>query len=123
MAIRIAEDVGIPALVAVADYGTERLDKGKAEGETKINPIMGMVLAAAGYALTAFGIGGDYTKNLGIASMDWGVRGLRSMLAARGVVTSSPTSSRLAMSRRVKAKEAATYPTYKPEEEVVFSVT
>jgi len=122
MAIRIAEDVGIPALVAVADYGTERLDRDKAEGETKINPIMGMVFAAAGYALTAFGIGGDYTKNLGIASMDWGVRGLRSVLAARGVI-SAPASSRLAMRRRVSAKEATSYPTYKPEEEVVFSVT
>jgi len=100
--IKWAEDLGIPALVAVADYGTERLDAGKAEGETKYNPIVGIVMCAAGYGLTAFGMGGNYTKNLGIASLDWAVKGVRQLIAARGV-SLGVGSSRLTMRRSVRA--------------------
>lgn len=120
--IRWAEDLGIPALVAAVDYGTERLDAGKAEGETKYNPIVGIVMCAAGYALTAFGMGGNYTKNLGIASMDWAVKGVRQLVAAGGITRALGSSSRgLAMRRRIGAQERGAYPT--GPEEVIFSVT
>jgi len=122
--IRWAEDLGIPALVAAADYGTERLDAGRAPEETKYNPIVGLVMCAAGYGLTAFGMGGNYTKNLGIASLDWAVRGVRALVAAGGITrVMGGSSSRLTMRRRVAASERTTYPAYVPEEPIIFSVT
>lgn len=121
--IRWAEDVGIPALVAAADYGTERLDEGKAPEETKYNPIVGLIMCVAGYGMTAFGMGGNYTKNLGIASMDWAVKGVRQLVAGAGITRAVGSSSRLSMRKKVSAAETGRYPTYRPEEEVKFSVT
>ena len=80
-------------------------------------------MCAAGYGLTAFGMGGNYTKNLGIASMDWAVKGVRQMVAAGGITRSLGSTSRLTMRRKIAASERTTYPSYVPEEPIIFSVT
>ena len=98
--IKIVEDVAVPLGVVGADFGTEYLDRDKTAEETKINPIVGTALFAAGYVLSALGIGGNYTKNMGMASMNWGIHSIKSLVEARGII-SSRTSSRLAMRRRV----------------------
>jgi hypothetical protein len=118
--VRIVEDVLVPLGVTGAHMGLEKFDADKGPEETKISPIVGIVLLAAGYGLSAMGIGGNYTKNMAIASMDWGAHSIKEMVEARGL---SPVSRRLAMRSRVSASETSSVPTYAPEEEIVYSVT
>jgi len=126
---KIVEDVVVPLGIVGADFGTEYLDRDKTAEETKINPIVGVGLFAAGYVLSALGIGGDYTKNMGIASMDWGIHSIKSFIEAGGIaskeIVSSRSSSRLAMRRRVSESTiGASARVMTPGgEEVIASVT
>ncbi len=107
MGIKLVEDVAIPGAVVAAHFGTEYADQKGYGGETAISPIVGTIMFAAGYALTGFGIGGDYTKNMGIAAMDWGVRSIKEMVEARGLATRSlavkgDSESKLSMRPRTR---------------------
>lgn len=119
--IKIVEDVAVPLGVVGADFGTEYFDRDKTAEETKVNPIVGTVLFAAGYILSALGIGGNYTKNMGIASMNWGIHSIKDLVEARGIM-SSRTSSRLAMRRRV-SESTIVSPAATRSEETVSLIT
>lgn len=71
MAIKLVSDVGAPAAVFAADWATSAYDEKAEAGATKLNRPVGIALALAGYAGALFGWGGDFVKNIGIASFDW----------------------------------------------------
>jgi hypothetical protein len=63
--IRWAEDLGAPAVVAIADAVT-------AEQKPTWNRPLGIGLAAVGYIMGGvLGMGGGFVKNLGIAAAPW----------------------------------------------------
>jgi len=65
MGIRWTEDLGAPAVVALADILTD-------EKKPTWNRPVGIGLAAAGYVLGGLmGMGGAFVKNLGIAAAPW----------------------------------------------------
>ncbi|GAJ17715.1 unnamed protein product [marine sediment metagenome] len=115
---KIVEDVAVPLGVVGADFGTEYLDRDKTAEETKVNPIIGTALFAAGYILSALGIGGNYTKNMGIASMNWGIHSIKSLVETRGIAMGGRTSSRLAMHRKVASSTIVSPATTRTEETV-----
>jgi len=71
MAIKLVSDVGAPAAVFVTDWATSAYDEKAEAGAMKLNRPVGIALALAGYAGALFGWGGDFVKNIGIASFDW----------------------------------------------------
>lgn len=90
--IRLVEDVGAPALVFAADYGTSKIDEKAAAGATKWNRPIGIGLATAGYLLGGWlGFGGNFVKNLGIASFDWAANSISSYITE----TSAPVTARV----------------------------
>ena len=69
MSIKLVPDVGAPVFVFAADWASSTYDE-KATG-FKLNRPIGIALAFAGYAGGMFNFGGDFVKNIGIASFDW----------------------------------------------------
>lgn len=70
MAIRWGEDLGAPAVVAVADIATTTY-------QPTWNRPVGIGLAALGYILGGYmRIGGAFTKNLGIAAAPWAMESI-----------------------------------------------
>jgi len=82
MSIKLMPDVGAPALVFVADWASSAYDE-KATG-FKLNRPVGIVLALAGYAGGMFNFGGDFVKNIGIASFDWAANAIVGYIKERG---------------------------------------
>ena len=120
MAIKLIPDVGAPAVVFAADWATSVYDE-KATG-FKLNRPVGIVLAIGGYTGAMLNFGGDFVKNIGIASFDWAANSIVSWIRERGKVstrleTSTPVR-RLAGSLR---ESGVVYPT--PGEEVQVTVT
>jgi hypothetical protein len=109
MAIKVVEDVLVPGVVPLMDYIFS--EKVPSDQPGKYSDYVGLGLCLAGYALAAFGIQEKYTKNIGIASLDWAVNSVRNMVkggtrtaaaprlvmrpAARPIATSTVVSPRL----------------------------
>lgn len=90
MAIRWAEDLGAPAVVAAVDI---LVDKQK---PTWSRPV-GIALAVAGYVLGGYmRIGGNFMKNIGIAAAPWAFESLYGYVTEAGL-TGARAGSRLAM--------------------------
>jgi hypothetical protein len=115
MAIKWVEDLGAPAVVALADIVTT-------ERKPDWNRPVGIGLAAAGYILGGvMGMGGTFVKNLGIASAPWAFESIYQYIKEG---TATPAAARVAApAYRIAATEPARVPTYQAEEQVVFSVT
>lgn len=91
--IKLIPDVGAPALVFVADWATSAYDE-KATG-FKLNRPIGIALALAGYAGGMFGFGGDFVKNIGIASFDWAANSIVSYIKPAPVTSAAPNRVRI----------------------------
>jgi len=95
--IRWAEDLGAPAVVAGAYIVAEQYQP------TWTKPL-GIGLAALGMGLNYMRVGGQFTKNIGIAAMPWAMTSIydyiRSGIGAPvgGRLVSRATSGRLATS-------------------------
>jgi len=100
--IRLVEDVGAPALVFAADWGADYADSKSAATAFKWNRPMGIGLAAIGYIAGGWlGYGGQFVKNLGIASFDWGANAIKGYIQEAGGVSARPVSQRVAVRQRV----------------------
>jgi hypothetical protein len=122
MAIKIFDDVVVPGVVPLMDWVFS--EKVPAEQPGKYADYVGLGLCLAGYGLAAFGIWDRYTKNIGIASLDWAVNSIRNLVKGAGATAARPTQ-RLVMrpAARVAGSETVVVPSYRPQEEVVMSVT
>lgn len=93
--IRLVEDLGAPALVFGADWGTDYADSKSAATAFKLNRPVGIGLAAVGYIVGGWlGYGGTFVKNLGIASFDWAANAIKGYIQEAGGVTSRATTQR-----------------------------
>lgn len=121
MSIKLMPDVGAPALVFVADWATSTYDE-RATG-FKLNRPIGIVLALAGYAGGMFNFGGDFVKNIGIASFDWAANSIVGYIKERAapVTSAVPRGVRIPVRSFSGAKPLeAGHPlerTYQPEME------
>ena len=93
MSIKLMPDVGAPALVFVADWASSAYDE-TATG-FKLNRPVGIVLALAGYAGGMFNFGGDFVKNIGIASFDWAANSIVGYIKERTAVTGARAGARV----------------------------
>lgn len=74
MAIRLMEDLGAPLAVTVVDLATEAMIPAAGEEGVNWNEMLSYVLAVGGYAAAWMRFGGDFMKNVGIASMPWAAK-------------------------------------------------
>lgn len=97
MAIKWLEDLGAPALVAVADIAID------AQKPTWSRPV-GIGMAAAGYILGGvMGMGGQFMKNLGIAAAPWAFESIYNYVKEATPISSPASKSNLAMRPAGKA--------------------
>jgi len=89
--IRLVDDVVAPAVVSTADIVTM-------EVAPDWNEWVAYIMAAGGYVAGAMGFGGNFAKNLGIASMDWAARSIYQRVKAAGATTKQVASRRVAFS-------------------------
>jgi len=82
--IRLAEDLGAPAVVAAVDIGTEKV-------KPEWNEYASYIACGLGYVLASMGIGGNLAKNIGIASLPWAAKHIATRAGAFGV-SSRPVS-------------------------------
>ena len=95
--IRVVEDVGAPALVWGADWATSTATT------AQYNRPVGIGLVAAGYLLGGWlGYGGNFMKNIGIASFPWAANAIKSYIQ-EGTV-----QSRVGHGVSVRAKQRVT---------------
>ena len=94
MAIRLMEDLGAPIAVTVVDLATEGMIPAAGEEGVNWNEMISYVMAVGGYAAAWMHFGGDFMKNVGIASMPWAAKSIY-----RRVVKKEGVSSRLAYRR------------------------
>jgi len=107
--IRLVEDVGAPALVFAADWGTDYADSKSAATSFKLNRPMGIGLAALGYIVGGWlGYGGTFVKNLGIASFDWGANAIKGYIQEAGGV--SRAAQRVAVHSRAGVRSYPAQP-------------
>lgn len=100
MAIKIVPDVVAPVAVFAADWATSAYDE-RTTG-MKLNRPVGIGLCALGYVLGGWlGWGGDFTKNLGIASFDWAANSVVGYIKERGVSRRAPQESRIPVHHRL----------------------
>jgi len=76
--IRLAEDLGAPAVVAAVDIGTEKV-------KPEWNEYASYIAVGLGYILGAMGIGGNFAKNIGIASLPWAAKHIATRAGAFSV--------------------------------------
>lgn len=75
--IRIVEDVGAPALVTIVDIGTETM-------APQWNEWASYLMTLVGYGGAFMGMGGEFIKNVGIASFPLAAKKLYHMVTAGG---------------------------------------
>lgn len=119
--IKLVPDVGAPALVFAADWATSAYDE-RATG-FKLNRPAGIVLALAGYAGAMFGWGGDFVKNIGIASFDWGANSVVGYIKERTAVTAPARENLTRIPVRHQIRESRVVFPSAVEEGVQVSVT
>ena len=122
MAIKIVPDVVAPVAVFAADWATSAYDE-RTTG-MKLNRPVGIGLCALGYVLGGWlGWGGDFTKNLGIASFDWAANSIVGYIKERGVTRRAPQESRIPVHHRLSEtpspRRSPIERTYQPEMESV----
>ena len=109
MAIKWVEDLGAPALVAVADIVVD------SQKPTWSRPV-GIGLAAAGYILGGvMGIGGNFMKNVGIAAAPWAFRGIYEYIKESTGTAARMPASRLTMRPAGRPSEGGIARSYQPE--------
>ena len=74
--IKLVEDVVVPGAVVAADLVSEAM-------MPKYNEWLAYILFGGGYIASAMGLGGDVTKNAGIASADWAIKALKARLTTK----------------------------------------
>lgn len=89
MSIKIVADVGAPLAVVAVDQITKQY-------APTYNEYASYGMAVAGYVMGALGYGGDFMKNLGIASLPWAVDKLATRIKGQ---TGGVTRSRLTMEK------------------------
>ena len=116
--IRWGEDLGAPAVVAVADVVTET-QKPEWHGP------VGIGLAAAGYVLGGYmGIGGRFTQNLGIAAAPWAMKAIYEYIKGGIGAPVTTSSARLAMRPAARlGTSTVVSPAYTREGETVSLIT
>jgi len=99
--IKLVDDIGAPVAVGAADI---LVSKYKADW----SPWVGIGLAAVGYVAGGYmGIGGNFLKNVGIASMPWALKGIAEQV---GIASMSPVTGRIPVSgRRITRYPAPAY--------------
>ena len=65
--LRLTEDLGAPAVVAAIDIGTEKV-------QPTWNEWASYITCGVGYVMGSMGMGGNFVKNLGVASFPWAIR-------------------------------------------------
>lgn len=86
MAIKLVPDLGAPLTVTAADLISESY-------APDYNEWIAYILAAGGYVSGWMGWGGDFMKNVGIASLPWAAKKIYDR--ARGGASARPMSRRL----------------------------
>jgi len=87
MSIKIVSDLGAPLSVVAVDLVT------KSVAEGKWNEWAGYILAVGGYLGGFMNWGGDFTKNVGIASLPWAAKNVYNRV--RGISASPVTLRRV----------------------------
>ena len=77
MSIRLVPDVGAPLAVVAVDLITETY-------APQANEITAYVLAAGSYVAAGMNKGGDFVKNVGIASFPWAAKKIYHLIAVSG---------------------------------------
>ena len=108
MAIRLMEDLGAPLAVTVVDLATEAMIPAAGEEGVNWNEMLSYVLAVGGYAAAWMRFGGDFMKNVGIASMPWAAKSVyrRFMKKESGV----PVEPVEPVTRRLAYRSVSRYP-------------
>ena len=90
--IKMVDDFGAPAVVALADIATS-------EKKESWNKPLGIGISAASYLLGGFmGIGGNFVKQMGVASFPWAAGSIYQYIKEAAPIsarTSSKVSSRI----------------------------
>jgi len=111
MGIKLVEDVGAPAAVALADILTT-------ENKPTWNRPVGIGLAAVGYVMGGMmGMGGGFVKNLGIAAAPWAMESIYQYIKEATAGTSSRATMRPVERLRASAAVSGARVTrsYQPE--------
>lgn len=99
MAIKIVNDVVAPLTVTAIDLGVESIAPNR-------NELASYILVAGAYLAASMGRGGDFVKNMGIASMPWAAKNIYNR--ARGISAQ--------VSRRLSVRRVSRYPAPYTEE-------
>ena len=86
MTMRLAEDLGAPLVVVAIDLGTEKV-------KPAWNNWASYITCGVGYVMAAMGVGGNFAKNIGIASLPWAAKHIA--VQAGAFAASRPTTSRV----------------------------
>jgi hypothetical protein len=109
MAIKWMEDLGAPAVVAVADIVTT-------EQKPTWNRPVGIGLAAIGYiAGGVMGMGGPFVKNLGIAAAPWAMESIYQYIKEATGTTSRMTMRAGRPAARIAEESHRIARSYQPE--------
>jgi len=103
MAIKIVEDIGAPAAVAMVDIVTT-------EVAPTWNEWASYIMAVGGYVGGFMGFGGPFVKNIGVASFPWAARNIYARI--KGTTASRVSGRKVAFVPQVKRS-------YQPEFEAV----
>jgi len=102
--IRVIDDLAAPALVWGIDYGTSKADEGSAADAFKWNKPAGIGVCALGYILGGWlGYGGNFLKNMGIASFPWALNSISSYVSG---ISGAPVRSRAGVASRIRGYPA-----------------
>jgi len=114
--IRWGEDLGAPAVVAAASIATDTYKP------TWSKPV-GIGLAVAGYVLNYMRIGGQFTKNLGIAAAPWAMLSIYDYIKG-GIGAPVSSGSRLVMRPTARlGSSTVVSPAYARQDETVSLIT
>lgn len=94
--VRLVEDVGAPAVVAAVDIITE-------EQKPTWNQPAGIALAAVGYGMNVMGVGGDFVKNIGVASAPWAIESIYQYARSGGGASRQVSQARMRPAARLSS--------------------
>lgn len=94
MTIKVVPDIGAPLAVVAVDLATETMSAGK------YNEWAAYILAVGGYVGAAMNFGGDFVKNVGIASLPWAAKKIYNRIK-------TPTTTAAAVAQRLAYRPAA----------------